>query len=58
MCSSDLIYPIEIFQKILIIGHNAPFVSVEIVQFAPRCLGATVFRNEMVKKEMTHRKLG
>ena len=35
--------------------YNAPFVSVEIVQFAPRCLGATVFRNEMVKTEMTHK---
>ena len=30
---------------------------VEIVQFAPRCLGATVFRNELVKTEMTHRNL-
>ena len=45
-------------KKIIIIGHNATYVSVEIVQFAPRCLGATLFRNEMVKMEMTNRKLG
>ena len=46
------------FKKNLIIGHDATSISVEIVQFAPRCLGATVFRNEMVKMEMTHIKLG